>query len=335
VKFDLLTDKLDKFLWVGDPHVKKSNIEESERLMSWADDLAYNSNIPMILAGDQYNDFGIARVETVRFWEKFFASAKSKIVAIVGNHDANADMSMNFMTIHSDHVLVIDKPTMIGSIGLLPFYRQNDTFVHYMNELSHSGASYLFCHQEFNGCQYENGFYAPGGVDPNLIPKSIDLVISGHIHKHQRFDKVWYPGTARHLTKSDIGEEKGVFKIDIRNGFEKILTPVDVSEPFTELNVTPEFKGDLSSLISPRTFVNIKGPASFVKLMLKKMPDGVKVRPLVDSETVETTIKESEGIPKAFLSFAMDYANKNNLGNSDIKAILNKIYDKCPVLKGI
>ncbi len=244
-------------------------------------------------------------------------------------------MSMNFMDIHRDQILVVDKPMLVGQVGMLPFYRKNDVFVSEMNNLASSGAKYLFCHQEFNGCQYENGFYSPHGVDPTLIPESINLVLGGHIHKQQRFGKIWYPGTPRHLTKSDIGENKGIWHVNFSAGKEiKIDTPEEVSLPFVEVNVTPDFKGDLSKLCSPRTYVNVIGPSDFVKSVIKKIPEGTKVRTLPQSEVVETTIKESEGIPKAFFNFSMEYANKNNLGNNEIKVIMKKIYDKCPKLKG-
>lgn len=339
MKFNFEVDSLEKFLWVGDMHVKKGNIDESERLIEWIDKEASARNIPVVFSGDQYNDFGIARVEAVKFWEKAFRSLKAKTVALVGNHDANSDVSLNFMDIHSDQVWVIDKPYMASAgtkkVGLLPFYRKNDIFVEAMQQLAADGANIVMCHQEFNGCQYENGFYAPHGVDPQLIPTSIEQVIGGHIHKEQAFGKVWYPGTPRQLTRSDVGEVKGVFFVDLTTGNkEKIATPVDVSTPFEVIDVTPDWDGDLKKVQSPRVFVNISGPAKFVKQMVKKVPEGVKYRTFPESEVVESTVKESEGIPKAFFNFAMDYANQNGLGNAEIKVILEKIYDKCPTLKG-
>ncbi|RLF66584.1 MAG: hypothetical protein DRN30_01875, partial [Thermoplasmata archaeon] len=259
MKFDPKKHSIEKFLWVGDPHVKKGNLEESKRLIQWADKKARDANVPIIFAGDQYNDFGIARVEAVNFWVEMFGSMKSPIIALVGNHDANSDMSENFMDIHAKQVLVINKPTSIElsgrTIGLLPFYRKNEEFLSQLNAFPISKGTVVMCHQEFNGCQYENGFYAPGGFDPDDIPDHITKVISGHIHKEQQFSKVWYPGTARHLTRSDIGEEKGIFLVDLENNsHEKLLTPPEVSEPFIEVNVTPDWDGDVKSLSGSRTF---------------------------------------------------------------------------------
>lgn len=336
MKFNKETDSLDEFIWVGDPHVKQNNIEESSRLIEWVDQEALKRDLPVVFAGDQYNDFGIARVEAVKFWSSAFHSMKSKAIALVGNHDANPDMSLNFMDIHSDYVMVIDKPVVINDIGLLPFYRKNDIFVEEMNKLALLGVKWVLCHQEFNGCQYENGFYAPGGVDPELIPESIVGVIGGHIHKQQKFGKIWYPGTARHLTKSDVGEVKGIFYVNLKTQQNEIIhTPIEVSEPFQVINVTPEYKGDLSNLNSSRMFINILGPSAFIKSTLKKIPEGAKVRSIPDPETETPKIKESQGIPKAFFDFAVEYANQNKIGNTELKVMLDKIYDNCPNLKGV
>lgn len=333
MKFNLNEDNLDCYVWVGDPHVKKTNIEESERLIEWIDFEAQKRNAPVVFAGDQYNDFGVARVEAVKFWTNAFNQMKSKVIAIVGNHDANSDVSLNFMDIHKHQVLVIDEPTAINDVLLLPFFRKNELFVKALWDCF--GITEVFCHQEFNGCQYENGFYSPHGVDPAEIPDYITQITSGHIHKHQEFGKIWYPGTARHLTRSDIGERKGIFFVNRKTGDREFIpTPVAVSEPFVSIDITPEYTPELPSGESSRVFVNIKGPEDFIKKTLKSMPEGFKVRTFPESNLPETKIKESEGIPKAFLSFALEYANKNGLGNSELKVVLNEIYSKCVFLKG-
>ena len=147
---------------------------------------------------------------------------------------------------------------------------------------------------------------------------------------------VWYPGTARHLTRSDIGEEKGVWVVDnIGNTKTKILTPPEVAEPFIEITITPEFEGSLKDFKSSRIYLNIEGSRDFIKSTIKKIPEGPKVRELATDEIVVTEVKESEGVPKAFMSYVMSYANKHKLGNAEIKMITEKIYSKCPKLRGV
>ena len=333
------SEKLNKFIWLGDPHVKKTNIEESYRLLKWVDEQAYSHRLPVVMAGDQYNDFGIARVEAVQFWNNMLSEMKSPVIALLGNHDANPDMSMNFMDIHSKQAMVVSSPinlkTEAGQVTLLPFYRSNEDFIEAMKLAASVGSNRIICHQEFNGCKYENGFYSPHGVDPANIPTEIELIVSGHIHKEQYLDKLWYPGTARHLTKSDAGENKGIFLIDIsEKTIGKIPTPKEVCEPFTVTDIKEgDDSFDFSTINPERSYINLTGSSEFIKKALKSIPDGVKVKTVPTNNMVESNIKESEGIPTAFINYVMDYANKNGLGNKEVKVILDKIYEKCPLLK--
>lgn len=340
-------DILDTFIWVGDLHVKKENIEESRRIMKWVDEQAQlNGGVPVILAGDQYNDHSIARVEVVSFWTECLRNMKSKVIALVGNHDANSDMSLSFMDSHNDNAFVVSKPwisdaRIAGHLSrclLLPFFRKNDDFIQALVEAASLGVKTVFCHQEANGGHYDNGFYSSGGFDMSLIPESISILISGHIHKNQEFGKIWYPGTARHLTRSDIGEVKGIWLMNVDGSQRSFIpTPKEVSEPFTQIDIVEGITStfDIKSTDSARTFVNITGSSDYIKNMIRAIPETAKVRTFPDSETVESKIKESEGIPKAFMNFVLDYSNKKGLGNSEVKLILEKIYDQCPSLKGV
>lgn len=334
MKFRIDKDVLGEIIYVGDVHAKKDNIEESTRLIEFISKVGSDHpDATVVFGGDQYNDFGIARVEVVDFWHWAFKQIKNKTIALVGNHDSNPDMSLNFMEAHSDDVQVISRPTLIGKSLFLPFCRKNEDF---LAAISNSKAEYLFCHQEFDGAQFENGFYSPGGFKVDDIPANFLQIISGHIHREMDLGRVWYPGTPRHLTRSDAGDEKGIYVFTLGSPAEKIMTPPEVCEPFRVIEINPETeKLDLSGMDSPKVFIDIKGPPAFVKKQLKRMPESAKVRTFADSVVVETAVRESEGIPQAFMSYAMEYANKNSVGNAEIKLVLDKIYAKCKMLKGV
>lgn len=331
---------LDSFIFVGDMHVKKDNIEESKRLIKWIEATAQEHQVPVLFSGDQYNDFSIARIEVADFWDWAFSHMKSPVIALAGNHDGNPDMSLNFMDRHKGRVMVISEPTEMdsptGKVLLMPYRRQNEVFI---SEVQHSEPTYLIHHQEFNGAMYENGFYSPHGVDPAELPQTVKWAIGGHIHKEQEFGVCLYPGTPRHLTRSDVGEEKGIHLISLSKkaagqpAHTKLATPEEVSEPFKYVQITPEFSGDISEYNSSRTYVDLKGPKAFVDSMLGLVDKNVKLRTFPESEAVEVEVKESDGIPKAFMDYAMKYAEKHGLGAAEIKVVLKKIYDKCPSLK--
>ena len=323
---------LTRFIYVGDPHCKKTNLDESVRLIKWIHSIAKSLGIPVLFAGDQYDDYGIAKVECVDFWEWAYTLIDYSI-SLVGNHDQNSDGSLNFMSIHSDQTKVIDKITKIGTSTLMPFYRKNEKFEEDLKTVTDS--RFLFCHQEFNGCQYETGFYAPHGADIKLIPANLEKVIVGHIHREQSFDRVWFPGTPRHLTRSDIGHQKGIYIVDLTGpklSYEFLPTPKEVSEPFVKFEITDESQlKDIPD--SSRVYVDVKGDDDFIKKMIKKMPSNVKLRTFTTEAQSETKIKESEGIPTAFMNYALSYFNDKQIGTAEAKVILSKIYDKCPSLK--
>lgn len=324
---------LNKFIWVGDPHCKKNNIDESIRLVTWITAKAKEYGLPIVYAGDQYDDFGIAKIECVNFWNWAFQQDTGS-VSIVGNHDQNSDGSLNFMAVHAEHTKVIQSLTKIGQVALMPFYRKNEKFEEDLKALTDS--RFVLCHQEINGCQFETGFYAPHGANLASIPESVQMLISGHIHREQSFDRVWYPGTPRHLTRSDIGHEKGIWVIDLtgqKMTKEFIPTPKEVSEPFIKVEVTTE-KQLKQVLNSSRVYVDLKGTDEFLKKMIKLVPSDVKLRTFsTTSESTESNVKESEGIPTAFINYSMNYFNEKGIGNLEVKAILEKIYSKCPSLK--
>ena len=326
---------------MGDPHVKPSNIEESQRLIDWLSGLVVD--LPLIFLGDQLDTFGVARVEVVDFWRKALhqltKARAEKIFFIVGNHDQNHAGTHNFMSVFanfSDQVVVVEEPTTYENCRLIPFMRDNKDFVKAVND---SGSQTIFCHQEFDGAQFENGFYSPHGVKLDELTNT-GLIISGHIHKTQHLgDKVFYPGTPRPLTKSDANEQKGVWVAAIEDrDFEFIPTPKEVAKSFRSITINSEtdLKVVKKELKDPeRLYVNIQGSSDFIKGVTKKL-DLSEVKITVDyaDELPETgTIKESEGVNKAFHKFAISYFDSSqDIGGTEIKAIMKVVSKYCPNL---
>ena len=72
----------------------------------------------------------------------------------------------------------------------------------------------LFCHQEFLNANF--GFIiSTKGV---IIPPNARPMISGHIHKTQQLQSVWYPGTPFAQEASDHNEIKGLYIYDTNDG---------------------------------------------------------------------------------------------------------------------
>lgn len=326
-----------KILFVGDPHVQRSNLDESERLMEWIRITAKKNNAKVLFAGDLYNDFAVKRVEVEEFWDKHLRSMDNPVV-ITGNHDMNSDATASALTVHKSICEIIDSPKMasFGDFAFMPFIRDNALFIRECLKLHSLGAKLIFCHAEFNGAQYENGFYSPHGIDPKELPTDLRF-ISGHIHKEQEFGNVWYPGTPRQLTRSDVGEVKGIHLLTIENNVlskkEFIATPEEVCTPFRQITITPETVSIPVIPISDRVYVDIQGPKDFISAVLKSIPNQAKIRTFPDQDARIDKISETDGIPIAFMKYAEKFSEEKKLPEEIKNKVIQKVYSHCASLK--
>ncbi len=325
---------------IGDMHVRKEDTEEVSKIIDWiigiANDFSKESEVHVVFMGDQYNDFAVTRVEVMNFWRKQFnkfnQNKSVKVFALEGNHDMNQDGTASAMRAHDDQINIIkeDVIQIANGVGAIGYIRKEDVFKEKVLEAYSKGIKTILCHTEFQGCMYENGFYAPHGFDLSQYPTDIKF-ISGHIHKSQEFDKVLYVGTTRHLTRSDIGEVKGITALYSSGNRKFFPTPSSVSEPFTKV-VIEEGQEIPDVPPSNRTYVELKGTRDFIKKISKTLPDSVKIKTEYTDEMKVIDIKESDGISKAFSQFSNRFFEENQLQNHK-EQILRKIYENCPSLK--
>lgn len=334
-----------KLLLVGDLHVKKDNIEVSTKFIPWVRDLALEHEATVLFEGDQYNDFGVARVEVMAFWNWAYSQVLGSI-SLVGNHDLNPDGTATAMISHKHQTRVIwDEPEIIDAknrVDGLGFIRDFEKFKAKVMQAYDRGARTIICHAEFVGAQYENGFYSPHGIDVDLFPEDL-VFISGHIHNKQKLvskktgkTRVIYTGSPRMLTRSDIGAIKTVTLYDTEaRQFQDIEVPETICPRFQEITVTPENVSILEGLAdSPLIYVDLKGPKDFVQKMAKKVPDSVKLRSLPDPEERRTSsVKESDGVQVAFAKYLSAYAAREKLTPEFTEKLAGMIYQKVPGLR--
>lgn len=198
-------------------------MDESDALLSFVAQTALSNNVDsIVILGDLMHTFGIVRTEVIYFWKEWLSTLSDicKVNVLVGNHDmknqGNDEDSEHaldiFNLLKKKNLSIIDLPKIDGPFGFVPYIHDKNKFVEAANRLTDSGAKVIICHADFDGAQYENGFYAPNGIKQEDL--KTELVISGHIHKRSRFGKIIYPGTARWLTSSDANEEKGLWLVE-------------------------------------------------------------------------------------------------------------------------
>jgi DNA repair exonuclease SbcCD nuclease subunit len=208
-----------QFLYVGDPHIQIQNLEDAEKLLSHIYDMVSGSTPPdrVVFLGDLLHTHAIVRVEVLEFWRRWLFQISSfvPVTILVGNHDMTGDYSSKATALSlfaSGRVTVVDEPLAEGAIGFLPYIHSQEEFIDSANGLVSRGVRTIVCHQSFSGSKFENGYFDPHGINPDLLTAT--LIISGHIHMQQKFGKVWHPGTPMWLTASDANQEKGLWLVD-------------------------------------------------------------------------------------------------------------------------
>ncbi len=207
-----------KILRLGDPHVRPSNVDESDSLLQFVVDTALEQKVDRIeILGDLAHTHAVIRLEVLEFWTHWFDTLNDlcPVYVLVGNHDQSGDYNStsNFLSVFTKlrkkNIHIVETAWADGPFGYMAYVHDKKRFMELALGLKESGAKTLVCHQTFAGSKYENGFFAPDGINPDELP--FDTIISGHIHAMQRFGKVIYPGTARWDSISDANQTKGIW----------------------------------------------------------------------------------------------------------------------------
>ncbi len=307
---------MPKALLVGDVHAVPEELEDCQKLIDFVKATVQAQDIDhVVFMGDLYNTHSVMRVEVLAFWRQAFKSIKElihrDIYVLVGNHDyAGEGLAEHSLLAHEDQVVVVDKPTeLFPSVMMLPYISGNQEFIDTCAALKEPT---ILCHQTFHGAQYENGMYAPEGVEPASIPQQ--YVISGHIHTPASFDKVTYVGAPRWRSLSDADVERAIWIYSfndkgIPTGRQKFSTG-DVCRQICYRLDTPE-KPIEEELSSGRDWrIDIKGPADWIERRKAELAGpGIRIRTFC-TDRKGPVLKESEGIDKAFDKFLGHYTPK-------------------------
>lgn len=289
-----------KILRIGDPHAKVNNLGEMRDLVSFALETAKANGVNRIeLLGDLYHTHAVLRLEVQEFWTWTLnlLSDSFETVVLVGNHDMSGNYSSKFSALSVFSLLekrnlkIIEKPTILGAIGYIPYMHDNGEFIATANELADLEAKVLVVHQTLQGSKYENGFYAADGADASKISEKITNIISGHIHSKQEFGRIDYPGTARWDSVSDANQEKGIwiYTHDDSNGQvlgKQFISTENVCSPLHQLTFR---EGEVEPVI-PRGRVTLElvGSSEWVGKQKQKFKGKVGLKSkITDSKKLE------------------------------------------------
>ena len=202
--------------------------------------------------GDVYHDRKSIDIDANELCITTFEKLTSMLPVYIinGNHDLSKKTNKGTSSLRSldniSNLTLIMEPTLvqfmdgkkiIKKIAAIPYMgdcnEENKQIVKFSGT-----ADYAFMHTDISKMKFDNGMVIVGAVDAEKFKGKI---ISGHIHKRQETPKVTYIGSPYQLSRSDIGNAKGIFTLDLETDF----------MDFTENKFSPIFqKFEISSFIN-------------------------------------------------------------------------------------
>lgn len=316
-----------RLLLVGDPHVTADELTDSQALLDGVFAL-YGQLEPdmVVFMGDLHHNHALVRVEVTDFWLRNLSRFPAhKVAVILGNHDRPNDASSEAHALQAYRKLctVVDQPTWLFEdfgkphVLAMPYYHSKEDFVNeHMEESKPIAPLVTLCHQTFDGSKYENGFYAPDGLDPRIL--GAPRVISGHIHTAQTITweggYVQYIGSPRWRSISDANEAKSVVLYDT---VQDTFTLFDTSEwcsPIGKAAITNLSQIDNIPFVSnpkARLHVDVVGQKAEVEVQIvaiKNRLSRAKLRPVyTDQSNKKLAAAESEGVFNALRKYMASY----------------------------
>lgn len=196
---------------IGDKHIKISNLPQSIELLRWIEQQVVDIKPNLLVdLGDSFDNHAIIRSEVLTEFTKHIQEVTKTCpyIYVLGNHDMYKPTSSKYHALQSlniPNLHVITKPQKKGNLSFIPFMPNPKDFPKELTGI-------CFAHQTFIGADY-GSIRSLDGVDTKII-QGVDLMISGHIHKKQQFDKVFYPGSPISSGIRDVDQVKGIHTLD-------------------------------------------------------------------------------------------------------------------------
>lgn len=330
-------------LFIGDPHLRMNNFDQSVRFLRWVEEQVEKLKPDVVCnLGDTFHNHAVLRSELLKEFKDHVNNCTSTGIQywyVLGNHDQYKpkDNKYHALQVFSNlqNFRVFDKVENLTDLGI--------TVVPYVQEFKDfptNTCPVLITHNTFIGADY--GFKREDcGIDADKV--NADIIISGHIHKRQSFGKVVYPGTPFSHNATDVDQVKGLLLFDastyeqvfIESPFPKwrsIEFEVDQASPTTALH---ELLGQTLNN-DDKWILKVSGPkvelaAYFKSKKYLKLIEGKNVV----SKTVPTDAEKQNRIKIEAVSpegIVSEYVKKVYSGGENKEAIIQKAHD---IIKGI
>lgn len=307
-------------LFIGDPHLKITRFDLALQFLGWVTSLIERVQPDIVVnLGDTFHTHAVVRSELLSEFQKHVIESlhhTEEYIYVLGNHDMFKPKDAKYhalQTINMAGLTIIDKVTDYRDITWVPFLPNEKEFPVETRDI-------CVAHQTFIGCDY-GGFKPEYGVDADKI--SAEVIISGHIHKRQKFGKVIYPGTPFAQDINDINQSKGVMTFDTesyKSTFHESPLPKYRGARF---DISSDIHNLISNTVSGRDHwvIEISGPRAEVnayidsaELALLRQKHDIRMKPYyTDKNKTKVIAIKSNGLS----SIVSEYVDKVYDGTLD------------------
>jgi len=251
-----------KILIFTDLHYQLKNMDVAKSCLEQVVKLAHKENINDVLfLGDFFNDKAIIRSEVLRESFHFIKNSGLRWTMLVGNHDLETTIGDGIE--HSlelfkelDNVKIIDKFEELTkyfkstrNIYAFPYYKNVNLLKNDLKKV-HDTQSIIFMHQGIDGFNYSTGISNQSELKPEDL-KLFHLVISGHIHTHQRQDNMIYIGSPFTHSFGESFDEKCVYILTDESNKGIVMNIHQLSLPMHRtFEITIEHENDIFNMLS-------------------------------------------------------------------------------------
>jgi len=322
---NIIKDDIQEIILISDIHfgVRNASIEWSDNIVSYFHNFFFpliknikkdKPNSIIIIAGDYFDNRQALDLNVMNIGIDIMTEMSNilPVYIINGNHDV---YKKNDNTINSLKVLrpiknvkVITENTILITKyhNFLLFPWSGDLKEDTNAMLQFNDIDFAIMHEDIKSFNYDNGRQIVSGFDSNTFKGK--KIYSGHIHKRQESEKVTYIGAPYQLRRSDIGNEKGIYVLNVENE--------EIVENFYKNDYSPKFLKLRVEDIMDITLENLRKllTNNYVDIIIKRTElnninisnlmtaldscSTKKIEIILDNSDVEQVLKETDEITK-------------------------------------
>ena len=188
--------------------------------------LKEDEKVILVNLGDTFNDRKAIDINVYNLAIDIFEDIAKEIETYIlnGNHDLAKKTNEGNTSLRAiqyiPNVTLITDPTLLNinyeggkhtKIIAIPFLGDHSQENRCLAE--NGKAKYAFMHTELTKMKLDNGMLITDGVN---IDTFNGVIYSGHIHKHQETKKAIYVGSPYHISRADIGNQKGLYLLNLK-----------------------------------------------------------------------------------------------------------------------